>query len=87
MYALAIIPPFPCIVNLGEPALDAVKISPTPELSTTNAAKDVLPETDAANVVPANGDCPVTINFAEVDDCPPRRVSTVELLAYNAPFV
>ena len=57
-------PLFPT-VKIGLPALLAVRRSPTPELSVTNAANEVFPETDAATVVPANGaPPPVTLNCA-----------------------
>src|SRR6266481_209796 len=48
------IPTFPfCVMtNLFNPLEDAVKRSPTPELSTTSPAKDVAPETDAVASVP-----------------------------------
>src|SRR5947208_2040310 len=44
--------PLLLIVNVGTPACDALKRSPTPLLSTTKLAKEVLPETEAAAVVP-----------------------------------
>ena len=40
------------MVNLGCPEEEAVNISPTPELSTTNVAKDVLPDMEATARVP-----------------------------------
>src|SRR5882724_2726702 len=38
--------------NRDCPPLDAARISPTPELLTTNAANDVLPENEATGMVP-----------------------------------
>src|SRR6266702_346886 len=44
--------PFWLIINRGNPEEEAVKRSPTPELSTVKAAKEVLPDTDAVAWVP-----------------------------------
>ena len=46
------IAPFCLITNLFKPELLAVKMSPTPELSTTNEAKEVAPEIVATDRVP-----------------------------------
>jgi hypothetical protein len=79
--------PLLVITNLGAPLAEAVNKSPTPWLSTTIAAKEVLAETDAAEVVPAKGaPFPVTLKLAEVEDCPPNNTSTVELLANREPL-
>jgi hypothetical protein len=83
------IPTFPLflITNRGNPEAEAVKTSPTPDWSITNPAKEVLAETEAAEVVPAKGELlPVTLKLAEVEDCPPNKTSTVELLANSEPF-
>ena len=73
------------MVNLVAPDLDAVNISPTPVLSITNPAKDVLAAIDAAEVVPWNAELPVTLRFAEDVVVPPMRRSRVELPVYTAP--
>src|SRR5207244_2212215 len=49
---VSVILPFCVIVNLGSPDDEAVNKSPTPELSTTREAKDVLPEIEATGKVP-----------------------------------
>ena len=67
------------IVNFTAPDLEAVNISPTPALSTTNPAKEDNADTDATEVVPANAALPVTLKSAEAVAVPPTNKSTVEL--------
>lgn len=76
------------MLNRGNPALEAVKISPTPLLSTTRPANEVLAETLAAGKVPLFGVAwPTILRAALVVDCPPNRVSTVELYGKRDPEV
>ncbi len=65
------------MVNLVAPLFEAVKRSPTPVLSTTKAEKEVLPETEAEEVVPAKAEFPVALKLAEVEVVPPMRRSRV----------
>ena len=67
------------MVNLVAPDFEAVKRSPTPWLSTTSPAKEVLAATEAAEVVPAKAEFPVTLKLAEDEVVPPMRRSRVEL--------
>ena len=61
------------MVNLVAPDFDAVNRSPAPVLSTTKPAKEVRAAIDAADVVPANAELPVTLRFAEDVVVPPMR--------------
>ncbi len=67
------------MVNLATPPALAVKMSPTPELSMTRPAKDVLAEIEAAEVVPLKGELPVTLKVALVEAVPPTSRSRVWL--------
>ena len=49
------------MTNLGTPAVEAVNMSPLPELSTNKAAKAVLPEIDATESVPPDTELGLTL--------------------------
>ena len=54
-------------------------------MSITNAANDVLADIEAADVVPAKAEAPVTLKFAEEVVVPPMIKSKVVLPGYSAP--
>ena len=65
------------MVNLVAPLFEAVKRSPTPVLSTTSPAKEVLAAIEAAEVVPAKAELPVALKLADEEVVPPMRRSSV----------
>ncbi len=66
------------ITNFVAPELEAVKRSPTPELSTISAANDVVPEMDATGRVPI---LPLTSSAASGEVAPIPRLPVVSMVS------
>lgn len=69
--------PLLATVKIDLPAALAVNKSPLPELSTTKAAKLVLPEIEATPSVPAPASPLVNLNLADEEAELPKRKSAV----------
>jgi hypothetical protein len=87
VYAADVISPLFPIVNLVAPALEAVNKSPTPELSITMVAKEVLPDTLATLSVPAPSVSAVSLNLADEEAELPNKKSRVGLYKLTTPLL